>query len=100
MRVNMPSVTPLKASHSHIVHGFQAFYYELLKQKEICLSTFFAEETKSVDPNVEISETDQNDKVNKLDAIIVNVQQKLVITINDVCETINKKSKINKGREI
>ena len=88
--------TPLKASQSHIVHGFQAFYYELLKQKEMCLSTFFIDSEKSIDPDVEKQEEQKNEKLNKIDLMIVNVQQKLISVIIDICTNIENKTKINK----
>ncbi len=91
----MPSTVQLKASRSNIVHGFQAFYYELLKQKEVCLSTFFAEENKSSDPDIGEHDTEEDNKLSKLDTVIVNVQQKLITTINEICENIDRKSKID-----
>ncbi|MDR2074728.1 MAG: DotU family type IV/VI secretion system protein [Holosporales bacterium] len=80
-----------KASNNHIVHGFQAFYYELLRQKEICLSKFF-----SNDP--EISKTEEVTEFSpslEIEGIIVAVQKKLIATIENVFEVISSKSRIS-----
>ena len=43
-----------RASDSALVHGFQAFYYELLRQKEKALSMFFAPVKDGSDENREV----------------------------------------------
>jgi type VI secretion system protein ImpK len=91
--------TQFKASESPIVHGFQAFYYELLKQKEICLSQFFSEE--SVDPK-DVIERDDDDAAAvpggsslEVEATIVKVQKKLISSIDRIFEVISNRSRVN-----
>ncbi|MDR0552896.1 MAG: DotU family type IV/VI secretion system protein [Holosporales bacterium] len=88
--------TQFKASASPIVHGFQAFYYELLKQKEICLSQFFTEE--SVDPADVIDSDDSVSIPSKgsleVEATIVKVQKKLISSIDKIFEVISSRSRL------
>lgn len=86
-----------RASNSPIVHGFQAFYYELLRQKEICLSKFFSKENSSEDPNVtddpEVIQAGGNSS--EVEGLIVTVQKKLITTLDKIFEVISSKSRIN-----
>lgn len=86
-----------KASSSPIVHGFQAFYYELLRQKEACLSKFFSKDNKSSDPNVTDDEHvgQAGGDVSEVETLIVAVQKKLILTLDKVFEVILLKSRIN-----
>lgn len=86
-----------RASNSPIVHGFQAFYYELLRQKELCLSKFFSKENSSADPNViEDSEMIQSGgSPSELEGLIVSVQKKLLSTLDKVFEIISAKTRLS-----
>jgi type VI secretion system protein ImpK len=80
--------------NNRVIHGFQAFYYELLKQKEICLSRFFTNAEKSPDPTAEqLSDTDGNSS--EIEGIIVAVQKKLINTLSNVCEIILSTSNLS-----
>ena len=77
-----------KASESVVVHGFQAFYYELLRQKEKALSMFFAPNIAQSDNNVEIEHSE-------VEGYVVGIQKKLISIIENVTNTILAKSRIN-----
>lgn len=74
-----------RASDSTIVHGFQAFYYELLRQKEKALSMFF---TPQQDAN------NENENSNA-EGYVVGIQKKMLAVIENVTNTIHAKSRIN-----
>lgn len=74
-----------RASDSALVHGFQAFYYELLRQKEKALSMFFAP----------IEENNDENKNSEVEGYVVGIQKKLIAMIENVMNTINLKSRIN-----
>ena len=74
-----------RASDSALVHGFQAFYYELLRQKEKALSTFFAPVKDGNDEN-------ENSEV---EGLVVGIQKKMIAIIENVTYTIHSKSRIN-----
>lgn len=74
-----------QASESAIVHGFQAFYYELLRQKEKALSMFFAPKKE------EESDADNSE----VEGYVVGIQKKLLSIIENVTNTIHAKSRIN-----
>lgn len=79
------------ASESVIVHGFQAFYYELLRQKERALSLYFS--YGNSDDN---SETEADDlKTRDVEGGVVEIQKKLLTIIVNVSDTILAKSRIN-----
>ena len=88
------------ASESAIVHGFQAFYYELLRQKEKALSSFFS--TKSVDPSTE-DESEENSsneenvsrETSHAEGCVVEIQKKLLNVIENVSNVMHSKSRIN-----
>ncbi|MDR1488259.1 MAG: DotU family type IV/VI secretion system protein [Holosporales bacterium] len=79
-----------RASDSPIVHGFQAFYYELLKQKEICLSHFF--KTDSVDPSDAATISDSQSST-EVETMIVKVQKEIISVINKVFDILSRKSR-------
>jgi type IV/VI secretion system ImpK/VasF family protein len=85
-----------KASESVIVHGFQAFYYELLRQKEKALSLYFSN-TPSNDPDVESDNAEnKDDKLQtEVEGTIVSVQKKLIDVIENVTDIIIAKSRIH-----
>lgn len=86
-----------RASNSAIVHGFQAFYYELLRQKEVCLSKFASMEDSSCDPDVHSTAIISNigQSSSEVEGMIVGVQKKLIMTIEKVFEIISSKSRIS-----
>lgn len=97
-----------RASDSPIVHGFQAFYYELLRQKEKALSAYFSVKP-SFDPKVDeesevIANTDGNivysveNKSNEVEGMIVSIQRKLISSIENVFDMISSKSKLGQKR--
>ena len=61
-----------RASDSALVHGFQAFYYELLRQKEKALSMFFAPVKDGNDEN-------ENSEV---EGLVVGIQKKMIAIID------------------
>ncbi len=82
------------ASESAIVHGFQAFYYELLRQKEKALSLYFSPETYENSEETSIGNNDLKTK-NKVEGSVVEVQKKLLTIIGNVSNTMLAKSRIN-----
>jgi type VI secretion system protein ImpK len=83
-----------QASESAIVHGFQAFYYELLRQKEKALSLCFSpeiSEQSSAEPNA----TDDDDlrKKNEIDSTVIEIQKKMLYVIESVTNTMRLKSR-------
>ncbi len=73
------------ASTSAVVHCFQAFYYELLRQKERALSLYISDNTKLKD--------DKYDK--ELEGLIVTIQKKLINTIETVNNTLIEQSRLS-----
>ncbi|MDR1034370.1 MAG: DotU family type IV/VI secretion system protein [Holosporales bacterium] len=80
------------ASESTVVHGFQSFYYELLRQKERALSLYFR--STSQDPSDLKSEENENGLKEhaEIEGTIVTIQKKLMIIINSASEIIASKS--------
>ncbi|MBR1944008.1 MAG: DotU family type IV/VI secretion system protein [Alphaproteobacteria bacterium] len=72
------------ASGSAVVHCFQAFYYELLRQKERALSLY-------VSGNNKISDSKYNQE---LEGLIVTIQKKLISTIETVNNTLVEQSRL------
>lgn len=79
-----------KANESAVVHSFQSFYYELLRQKEIALSTYFSDNT-SKDPDVENKSIDEQ---HEIEVAIFAIQKKIISAIEIAIENINQKSKL------
>ena len=81
-----------RASESAVVHGFQAFYYELLRQKEKALSMFFAPTESFASTKSEQTDATAN---NEVEGHVVVIQKKLLAIIENVTNTIQAKSRIN-----
>lgn len=82
------------ASNSAIVHGFQAFYYELLRQKERALSLYFSSEL-SLDPEVNSEENEGvSKKQTEIEGAIVVIQKKLINVIQNATDSILANSRI------
>ena len=102
------------ASGSVIVHGFQAYYYELLRQKERALSLSINTKPEDVindtqnDNNVNNND-DNNEKVidlkiedspelikymSEIEGAIVAIQNKLIKVINDVSNAMVSKAQL------
>jgi type VI secretion system protein ImpK len=77
-----------------MVHGFQEFYYELLRQKEICLSRFFSNDPEVPKDEEEAQELLPSSSL-EVEGVIVAVQKKLISTIENVFEVISMKSRIS-----
>ncbi|MDR3224002.1 MAG: DotU family type IV/VI secretion system protein [Holosporales bacterium] len=76
------------ASDSAIVHGFQAFYYELLRYKEKALSRYFENE-------VQQEQLDENSKErNEVEGVVVEVQKNLLRVIENVSNIMLVKSRV------
>ena len=73
------------ASSSAVVHCFQAFYYELLRQKERALSLYLSSNNKVND--------DKYDK--EIEGLIVTIQKKLINTIETVNNTLIEQSRLS-----
>ena len=74
------------ASSSAVIHCFQAFYYELLRQKEKALSLYLSSS------NTKIND-DKYDK--ELEGLIVTIQKKLINTIETVNNTLIERSRLS-----
>lgn len=74
-----------RASESVVVHGFQAFYYELLRQKEKALSMFFSP----------VKDGENESENNEVEGYVVGIQKKLISIIENVGAMIHAKSRIN-----
>ncbi len=85
----------LQAHNSPIVHGFQAFYYELLRQKEISLSKFFAAENSSPDPVVDSDTTELTQGSSEVEELIVAVQRKLTTVLENVSNVMSSQTRLN-----
>lgn len=78
------------AAESAIVQGFQAFYYELLRQKEKALSLYFSPETLNAEEN-ENSKSDTSD----VEGCVVSIQKRLLSIIENTSNTMLAKSRIS-----
>jgi type VI secretion system protein ImpK len=77
-----------------VVHGFQAFYYELLRQKEKALSLYFMTELAN-DPNVIEEESEKtSQRRTEVEGAIVTIQKKMIHLINSIIDTITAKSRM------
>jgi type VI secretion system protein ImpK len=86
--------TVFKASESTIVHAFQSFYYDLLRQKEKALSTSFSSSSK--DPETEIAEDEESNKASsEIEALIVSIQKRLISVIEETISGIYVKSRLH-----
>ena len=84
-----------KASESAIVHGFQAFYYELLRQKERALSLYFSAEI-SEDPTIISDESELSPvlkRQNEVEGAIVGIQKRLITIIENSVNAMIAKSR-------
>lgn len=73
------------ASGSAVVHCFQAFYYELLRQKERALSLYLSSNNKI-----------NNDKYDKeIEGLIVTIQKRLINTIETINNTLIEQSRLS-----
>ncbi|MDR0695515.1 MAG: DotU family type IV/VI secretion system protein [Holosporales bacterium] len=82
-----------QASESAIVHGFQTFYYELLRQKEKALSLCFSPEI-SDNPSAEPGAKDDDlKKKNEIDGTVIEIQKKMLHVIESVTNTMRLKSR-------
>lgn len=72
-----------RASTSILVHCFQSYYYEILRQKEVALLS---------NKDLDIEGKDREDKIN---AIIFGIQKKLVESIHTVIDTLKQGSRLS-----
>ena len=78
------------ASNSAIVHGFQAFYYELLRQKERALSLYFSYDVENSEENNNVKPNDL--KTKNIEGGVVDIQKKMLTVIVNVSDSILVKS--------
>jgi type IV/VI secretion system ImpK/VasF family protein len=84
------------ASESAVVHGFQSFYYELLRQKERALSLFFSPPSQDPpDSNDDGGIDDESTEHNEIEGAIVTIQKKLMTIIDSASEIIATKSRLS-----
>lgn len=83
------------ASESAIVHGFQAFYYELLRQKEKALSLFYAKKNEQAEESKQNEENESTKQASLEEGCVVEIQKKLLSVIENVSNTIHANSRIN-----
>ncbi|MDR0744511.1 MAG: DotU family type IV/VI secretion system protein [Holosporales bacterium] len=82
-------------SESLVVHEFQIFYYELLRQKEKALSFFFYNNLSPDPPsNSESNDIEKSDKQNEIEGTIVTIQKKLISVIENAAEVMLIRSRI------
>ena len=84
-----------KASESAVVHGFQAFYYELLRQKEKALSLFFSPTPVLSEEDAEAHPSESSAQDTEVEGNVVSIQKKLITIIENITNTIFAKSRIN-----
>lgn len=86
----------ITASNSSVIHGFQIFYYDLLRQKEKVLSLYFLNEDSKDPPSSK--ETDESEttteRQNEVEGAIVSVQKKLIEIINKATDTMLFRSRL------
>lgn len=86
-----------KASESYVVHGFQAFYYELLRQKEKALSHYSS--ITSNDPDLQNEEETKNDyPSSEVEGLIVSIQKKILQVIENITGNIEAKTHLSEIR--
>ncbi len=87
------------AGGSAIVHGFQTFYYELLRQKEKALSFYSVAEVvlPTSDENSDNGENSATTYIpdDKLEGTIVSIQRRLIKAINSANALILEKSHLS-----
>ncbi|MDR0630800.1 MAG: DotU family type IV/VI secretion system protein [Holosporales bacterium] len=84
----------VRASESAIMHGFQAFYYELLRQKEKALSLYFVTKPLSGPDAIEEEKQKTSQKQLEIEGAIVTFQKKIISTIEDITNMIMSKSRL------
>ncbi|MDR1333215.1 MAG: DotU family type IV/VI secretion system protein [Holosporales bacterium] len=83
------------ASDSAVVHGFQAFYYELLRHKERALSMYCSQGTKSLKPGEEAPAGEAGTvQKNEAEVAVVSIQKKMIKVIENVVSVMLAKSRI------
>jgi type IV/VI secretion system ImpK/VasF family protein len=82
------------ASESAIVHGFQSFYYELLRQKERALSLYFTPPSQDPPDSDNCDSESELKMQNEVEGSIVTIQKKLITVISSASEMISVKSKL------
>ncbi len=116
-----------KASNSPIVHGFQAFYYELLRQKERALSAYFSGSIQNNDPSINNNSSIDNDnnsneeivydetkiltteedgtivysvenKANEIEGMIVSIQKRIISTLNNIIDNFIHNSRLSEKK--
>jgi type IV/VI secretion system ImpK/VasF family protein len=89
------------ASRSAVVHGFQSFYYELLRQKERALSLYFRSTSPvQLDQIKDGNTLDDAKTPSEAEGAVVTIQKKLIDIINSAFEAISAKSKLSQGSAI
>jgi type VI secretion system protein ImpK len=83
-----------QASENAIVHGFQAFYYELLRQKERALSMFFTPEISETPAQDSALKNENLKTQNEIDGVVIEIQKKMLYIIENVTNTMRLKSRI------
>jgi type VI secretion system protein ImpK len=83
-----------QASESAIVHGFQAFYYELLRYKEKALSSYFSEETSVSKETSNNQEGNESETTNEVEGTVVQIQKKILRVIDNVINIMLAKSRV------
>lgn len=85
------------ASESSIVHGFQAFYYELLRQKERALSLFYSPDSNASSGITQPSDSglEQKKDTSEVEGCVVGIQKKLMTIIESVSDMMLAKSRLN-----
>jgi type IV/VI secretion system ImpK/VasF family protein len=83
----------LNTNESAVIHGFQAFYYELLRQKEKALSLFFTSEQLSPSETTGDDGVDNLKKKNEVEGCVVEIQKKLLTVIVEITNDMLLKSR-------
>jgi type VI secretion system protein ImpK len=82
------------ASDSAIVHGFQAFYYELLRYKEKALSLYFSYDASATTHEESSGASDVTKQSNdNVEGAVVGIQKRMMKIIEDVTEVMLAKSR-------
>lgn len=82
------------ASESAVVHGFQSFYYELLRQKERALSLYFSSSTHDPPDSKGEGVEGESAEHDEIEGAIVTIQKKLMTIIDSASEIIATKSRL------
>ena len=87
----------LSASNSSVIHGFQIFYYDLLRQKEKVLSLYFSNDVSKDPPSAAETTTDTaeiSEKQNEIEGAIVTVQKNLISVVDKATDAMLFRSKL------